>query len=140
MFILNRIFIKLADNQNRHEISDEFETGPLSTIYFEATYNSPVLTFLECWLLGERFGYLLSFQANLDNLLSSKIFCLILKLADFARYETNSSVCRDVETQLSILCGILKSNPAVWQTSSLYTNRNPGLFSVLCVRISYEFL
>ena len=39
---------------------------------------------------------------------------------------------------MNILCGILNSNLAIWQTSSLYTNRNPGLvFSVFCVLMSF---
>ena len=34
------------------------------------------------------------------------------------------------------MLSILNSNPAIWQTFSLYININPGLFSVFCVLIS----
>ena len=30
--------MKLADNQDKHKISNEFETGPYCTIYFGVTY------------------------------------------------------------------------------------------------------
>ena len=63
----NQIFIKLVDNQDRHEISDEFETGPHCTICFavdclkELAHNYLTL----CLVKGERslpIGLLVSWR------------------------------------------------------------------------------
>ena len=36
-FIFDRIFFKLADNEDRHKISDKFDFGPARTIHFGVT-------------------------------------------------------------------------------------------------------
>ena len=39
MFILNQIFIKLADNQDRHELSDEFKIVEKKSIFNKSIFD-----------------------------------------------------------------------------------------------------
>ena len=68
MFIIDRILVKLADNQDRHKISDVFEFWPDQTSHFGVICPGLLKKAIDDIVQGIVFSFFISSLWNLQKL------------------------------------------------------------------------